>query len=69
MSEIILKITLYKENSLISFNLILIDEASAQTDYFASRKRKVQFSMAIGHGELMQECLPEHLRMLTVRMK
>ena len=41
------------------FSLILIEEASAQvTDYFPSRKMKVPFSMAIGHGELMHECFP-----------
>ena len=27
-------------------------------DYFASRKRKVPFIMAIGNGELMHECFP-----------
>ena len=32
-------------------------------------KRKVPFSMAIGHGELMQECFPKHSRMGTARIK
>ena len=41
---------------------MLIDEAAAQTDYFASRKKKVTFSMAIGNGELMHECFPKHSR-------
>ena len=38
-------------------------------DYFASRKKKVPFRMAMGTGELMQECLPKHSRMGTARMK
>ena len=38
----------------------MIDEASAQTDYFTSRKKKVPFTMAIGNWQLMQECLPKH---------
>ena len=38
-------------------------------DYFASRKTKVPFSMAIGHGELMHECFPKHLRIGTARTK
>ena len=36
---------------------------------FTERKNKVPFSMAIGNGELMQECFPKHLRMGTARMK
>ena len=43
--------------------------ASAQTDYFASRKRKVPFSKAIGHGELMYECFQKHSSMETARTK
>ena len=30
---------------------------------------KVPFSMAIGHGELMRQCFPEHSRMGTARTK
>ena len=52
-----------------SFNLILIDKASAQTEYFASRKKQVPFSMAIGHGELMHECFPKHSLMGSARTK
>ena len=37
--------------------------------YFASRKRKVPFSMAKGNGELMHECFPKHSRMGTARTK
>ena len=33
------------------------------------RKEEVPFSMAIGNGELMQECFPEHSRVGTARMK
>ena len=36
---------------------------------FTERKNKVPFSVAIGHGELMHECFPKHLRMGTARMK
>ena len=32
-------------------------------------RRKVPFSMAIGHGELMHECFPKHSRMGTARTK
>ena len=32
-------------------------------------KRKVQFSMAIGNGELMHEYFPKHSRMGTARTK
>ena len=35
----------------------LISSAKSK-DYFASRKKKVQLSMAIGHGELVHECFP-----------
>ena len=33
------------------------------------RNEEVPFSMAIGNGELMHECSPEHSRMETARMK
>ena len=36
---------------------------------FTERKQKVQFSIAIGNGELMYECFPKHSRMGTARMK
>ena len=36
---------------------------------FTERKKKVPFSMAIGNGELVQECFHKHLRMGTARMK
>ena len=49
-------------------DLILIDEASADR-LFRSQKRKVPFSMAIGHWELMHECFPKHLSMGTARTK
>ena len=32
-------------------------------------KEQVPFSMAIGNGELMQECFPKHSRMGAARMK
>ena len=38
-------------------------------DHVVSRKKKVPFSMAIGNGELMQECFPKHSGMATARMK
>ena len=38
-------------------------------DYFASGKKQVSFSMAIGNGELMHECFPKHSRMGTAIMK
>ena len=33
------------------------------------QNKLVPLSMAIGNGELMQECFPKHLRMGTTRMK
>ena len=33
------------------------------------RNEEVPFSMAIGNGELMQECFPKHSRMGKARMK
>ena len=33
------------------------------------RNKEVPFSMAIGNGELLQECFPKHSRMGTARMK
>ena len=33
------------------------------------RKEEVPFSVALGNGELMQECFPKHSRMGTARMK
>ena len=38
-------------------------------DYFTLRKKKVPFSMAIGHGELMHECFTKHSSMGTARIK
>ena len=32
-------------------------------------KEQVPFSMAMGNGELMQECFPKHSRMGTARTK
>ena len=32
-------------------------------------KKEAPFSMAVGNGELMQECFPKHTRMGTARMK
>ena len=36
---------------------------------FMKQKKKVQFSMAIVNGELMQECFRKYSRMGTARMK
>ena len=33
------------------------------------RNEDVQFSVAVGNGELVQECFPKHSRMGTARMK
>ena len=33
------------------------------------KKGSIPFSMAIGNGEIMQECFPKHSRMGTARMK
>ena len=33
------------------------------------RKKEVPFSIAIGNGELMHECFPQHWRTGTARMK
>ena len=49
--------------------MILIGEALAETDYFALQKRKVPFSMATGHSELMYECFPKHSSMETAITK
>ena len=55
---------------IVKFSLILIDEISAQTDYFAPRKMTVPFSMAIRNVELMQESFPKHSCIVgTARMK
>ena len=37
-------------------------------DYFASRKKKVPFSMAIENWELVHECFPKHSGMGTARI-
>ena len=49
--------------------MILVHEASAKTDYFASGRRKVPFNVAKGHGEVMHECFPKQSRMLTAKTK
>ena len=61
---------LYEKVVVVLVWLDWIGEASAKRkDYFASRKKKVPFSMAIGNGELMHECFPKHSRMGKARMK
>ena len=47
----------------------MIDEASSPQTISPSEKRKVPFSMAIVHRELMLECFPKHSRMGTARTK
>ena len=36
---------------------------------FHRAKRAMSFSMAVGKGELMRECLPKHSRIGTARIK
>ena len=57
--------------SLVKFDLILIDEASAQAmDYFASRRE--EGTIQYGYWSVwsvMHVCFPKHSRMGTARMK
>ena len=48
------------------FSLALIAGTSPQKS-ISARREQVQFSMAIGNGELMHECFHKHPRMGTAR--
>ena len=55
------------------FSLVLIDFDGLGfgqiKDYFASCKKQVAFSVAIGNEKLKHECFPKHSRMGISRMK
>ena len=55
----------------VPFSSVVFDRRSfdQSKDYFASQKKQVPFSMAIGNAELMHECFPKHSHMETARMK
>ena len=59
-----------KANSLFSLIRFIYRRSFGQCKgYFASRKKQVPFSMAIGNAELVLECFPKHSLIGTARIK